>query len=195
MMKKLCSTAKILYTLAKISSVCCIVAFCIVVVASVLLFVIDDPSMVEFTGLTLGGVHFQLASIDMGMVKSTLLCIILPALVLAGFGYWIIRILLQILKPMKDGQPFDASVPAKLKKLSFLTLGGGLCTQILNVVGMGLLSKTFDFSNLFLNDRIVGVTMETELDLTFVVLALIWYMLSCVFRYGEELQRQSDETL
>lgn len=194
-MKKLASTARVLYTIAKIASVCCIVGVCLIAAAAVLLFAMNDPSMIEFTSLTLDGVSFQLAEIDLNMIKSSFLCIALPAFVLAGFGYAVIRIILQILKPMKDGQPFDSAVSAKLRKLCWLTLGGGLCSQLFGAAGMTLLYKAFDFSTLFVNDRIVGVSMETEMDLTFVVLALIWYMLSLVFRYGEELQKQSDETL
>ena len=194
-MKKLCSTARILYTLARIASVCCIVGICLIAAAAVLLFAMDNPSMIEFTGLTLGDVHFRLDAVDLNMIKSSFLCIALPGLVLAGFGYAVIRIILQILKPMREGLPFDSSVSVKLKKLCWLTLGGGITSQLFGAAGRILLYKAFDFSHLFLNERIVGVSVTEELDLTFVVLALIWYMLSCVFRYGEELQRQADETL
>jgi len=193
-MKKISSAARILYTLAKIASICCIVGFCIIAAAAILLFVFGNDSMIEFNGLDLGNVTFQLAE-PSAMLKSAFLCETLPAFVLLGFGWAVLRIIMQILAPMKDGQPFDTAVSANLKKLCWLTLGGGFCSQCFAMAGGILMYKAADLSTLFISDKITGVTLNLEMDLTFAVLALIWYMLSCVFRYGEELQKQSDETL
>lgn len=194
-MKKLSSTANILYTLAKIASVCIIVGACIVLAAGVLLFAFGDASMMEFTSLDLGMLSFELSGIDLSMLKSVFLCEALPAVVLLAYGWYVLRILRQILLPMKNGQPFDTSISAKMKQLCWLTIGGGVCSQLTGFAAGILMYKAFDFSNLFLNENITHVTMNMEFDFGFVVLALIWYMLSCIFRYGEELQKQSDETL
>ena len=194
-MKKLSSTAKVLYTLARIASVCIIVGACITLVAAVLLFGFGNDSMIEFTGLEIGMLTFELAEINMDMIQSAFLCIVLLAIVLLGYGWMVLRVLLQILTPMKNGQPFDGSIADQMKKLCWLTVGGGVCSQFINMAANIMMEKVFDFSTLFLNERITGVRMNLEFDFGFVVLALIWYMLSCVFRYGEELQKQSDETL
>ncbi len=42
---------------------------------------------------------------------------------------------------------------------------------------------------------ISAVIYDYSLDLWFAIAARILFFLSCVFRYGEELQRESDETL
>lgn len=194
-MKTMSTSAKVLHTIAKIASVCCIVAACLIVVASVLLFAFNDDSMIEFTGLDLGNVTFQLAEGSGQAIKSAFLCETLPAFVLLGFGYAALRVILKILAPMKDGQPFDTSISVNLKKLCWLTIGGGFCGQMAGMAAGILLYKAYDFSSLFLSDKITGVMLNLKLDLTFVLIALIFYMLSCVFRYGEELQKQSDETL
>lgn len=194
-MKKLSATARILYTIARIASVCCIVAACLIVVVAVALFAFNSDSMVEFTGLDVGILTFELAETNMDMLKSAFLCEMLPAFVLVGFGYAVLHVIQQILAPMKDDQPFDTAVSVNLKKLCWLTLGGGFISQMVGAAAESLLYKAYDFSTLFLNDHITGVKMNAEMDLTFVVLALILYMLGCVFRYGEELQKQSDETL
>ena len=194
-MKQLSSTAKILYILAKIASVCMTVGLCIMIAAAVLLYGFADASMIEFTGLDLGMFTFELAGIDLDMIRAAFLCEMLPAVVLLGYGWLALRIIRQILKPMKDGQPFDTAVSANLKKLCWLTVGGGVCSQLLGMAAGILLYKAYDFTALFANERITAVNVNMEMDFGFVVLALIWYMLSCVFRYGEELQRQSDETL
>ena len=194
-MKKISSTANILYVLARIASVCCIVGLCIMLAAGVLLFAFDSASMIEFTGLELGMFTFELAGVDFELIRSTFLCDVLPAVVLLVYGWLALRIIRQILAPMKDGQPFDTAVSANLKKLCWLTVGGGVCSQVLGMAAAGMMYKAYDFAALFTNEKITAVNMNMELDLGFVVLALIWYMLSCVFRYGEELQKQSDETL
>ena len=194
-MKKLSSTARILDTIAQIASVCCIVAVCLVAVAAIMLFAFSNDSMIEFTGLDLGNVTFELASVDMAMMKSIFLCELLPAVVLVAYGYMGLRIIRRILAPMKDGQPFDSTVSVNLKKLSWIILGGGICSQLFGVACGILMYKAFDFSALFLSDKITGVTLNLGMDLTCVLIFAIVYMLGCVFQYGEELQKQSDETL
>ena len=194
-MKKISATANILYTLAKIASVCCVVGACIIIAAAVLLFAFGNASMIEFTSLDLGILAFELAQISPEMLRSAFLCAMLPAIVLLGYGWAVLRIILQILTPMKNGQPFDGSISAKMKNLCWLTVGGGVCSQLAGMAAGILMYKAFAFSTRFLNEKITHVTMNMEWDVGFVVLALIWYMLSCIFRYGEELQKQSDETL
>lgn len=194
-MKQLSKTAQILYTLAKIASVCIIVGVCIIIAAAVLLLGFDNASMIEFTSLDLGSLSFELAQVSPEMLRSAFLCAMLPAIVLLGYGWAVLRIILQILTPMKNGQPFDGSIAQQMKKLCWLTVGGGVCSQLTGMAAGILMYKAFDFSTLFLNEKITHVTMNMEWDFGFVALALIWYMLSCIFRYGEELQKQSDETL
>ncbi len=194
-MKKLSSAARILDTIAKIASVCCIVAICLVAAAAILLFAFGNDSMIEFTGLDVGNITFELASVDMAMVKSVFLCEVLPAVVLVAYGYMALRIIRRILAPMKEGQPFDSAVSVNLKKLSWIILGGGICSQLLGMASGILMYKAFDFSALFLSDKITGVTLNMGMDLTCVLVFAIVYMLGCVFQYGEELQKQSDETL
>lgn len=194
-MKQLSKTAQILYTLAKIASVCIIVGVCIIIAAAVLLLGFDNASMIEFTSLDLGSLSFELAQVSPEMLRSSFLYEIPPAIVLLVYGWLMLRIILQILTPMKNGQPFDGSIAQQMKKLCWLTVGGGVCSQLTGMAAGILMYKAYDFSTLFLNENITHVNMNLEFDLGFVVLALIWYMLSCIFRYGEELQKQSDETL
>lgn len=195
-MKKVSSAANVLYILARIASVCIVVGACIVLAASVLLFAFSNDSMIEFDGsLDLGLLTFELADFDASMIKSMFLCEMLPAIVLLGYGWLVLRVIRQILAPMKDGLPFDGSISAKMKALCWLTIGGGVCSQLAGMAAGILMYKAYDFSTLFLNEHITHVNMNLEFDLGFVVLALIWYLLSCIFRYGEELQKQSDETL
>ena len=195
MLQKLSRTARILDTLVKIASVCCVVGFCVVAVAAVLLFGFANASMVDFTGLEVGFLTFELAQTTPAMLRSAFLSVMLPAVVLLVFGYAVLQIIRRVLAPMKNGQPFDTSVSGNLRKLCWLTITGGLLSQLLGTFASAYLSSAYDFANLFLNENITGVRLNLQMDMTFVVLGAVWYLLSCVFRYGEELQKQSDETL
>jgi len=194
-MKKISSTARILDTIAKIASVCCIVAACLIAAAGILLFAFSNDSMIEFNGLDLGIITFELVGVDLVMVKSVFLCEMLPAVTGVAYGWLALRIIRRILAPMKDGQPFDNAVSVNLKNLAWIILGGGVVSQLLGMASGILMYKAYDFSALFLSDKITGVALNLEMDLTCVLVFAILYMLGCVFQYGEELQKQSDETL
>ena len=73
-------------------------------------------------------------------------------------------------------------------------IGGAICSLLKSIAEIAVY-KIYDFHSLFLNDRITGCTINIAPDMSFVLLFAILFLLSCVFRYGEELQKQSDETL
>ena len=96
---------------------------------------------------------------------------------------------------MKEGKPFESAVSDKLKKLSFITLIGGGVLSVAKLVGEVVLCKMYDLESIFLNENIISCTAEFNLDMTFLLAFGVLYLLSYIFRYGEELQKQSDETL
>ena len=196
-MKKLSATAKVLYTITKVISVLFVVAACIIVAASVLLFAFGNDSMVEFTGLGFGNLEIQLkeTEVSMELIRAVFMHEMLPALLLLVLGWVVVRMIGQILLPMKEGRPFDTAVSVTMKKLCWTTLIGGFIAQTAAIACTTKMFQVCDLSALLMNDKIAGVKLNMEMDMSFLVLALIWYMLSCVFRYGEELQKQSDETL
>ena len=101
----------------------------------------------------------------------------------------------RILTPMIQGQPFSGEVGTGLKKLAAMSV---LCCVISNIVvalEQFFNHRLFDIPNLLLSDKITQVTVNYEFDLTYLVLAAILLLMSYVFRYGEELQQLSDETL
>ena len=101
----------------------------------------------------------------------------------------------RILNPMIQGQPFNGEVATGLRKLAVMS---AICCVIGNVVialEQFFNHRLFDIPNLLLGDKITHVTTNFEFDLTFLVLAAVLLLMSYVFRYGEELQQLSDETL
>ena len=107
-----------------------------------------------------------------------------------GVGY--IR---EILHPMKEEKPFDSVVSTNLKKLAKLSINLGILYNIIILSEQIMTVFVFDLPNLLISEKITHVGGMFTVDLAFLVYWAILLLLSYVFRYGEELQQLSDETL
>ena len=97
--------------------------------------------------------------------------------------------------PMKEGQPFASGIADKIRKLGWTVLVTGAIAEI-----GGMITSIFEL-RAYQIDKIVSAGPVSEISynygfrLWFVFAALIIFFLSYVFRYGEALQKESDETL
>ena len=107
-----------------------------------------------------------------------------------GVGY--IR---EILLPMKEEKPFASIVSTNLKKLAKLSITLGILYNIIILSEQVLTIFVYDLPALLVSEKITRVSGMFSVDLTFLVYWAILLLLSYVFRYGEELQQLSDETL
>lgn len=107
-----------------------------------------------------------------------------------GVGY--IR---EILSPMKEGQPFAAIVSTNLKKLARLSINLGILFNIIRLTEQIMTVFVYDLPGLLVSEKITHVGGMFQVDLTFLIYWAVLLLLSYVFRYGEELQQLSDETL
>lgn len=107
-----------------------------------------------------------------------------------GVGY--IR---EILHPMKEEKPFDAIVSTNLKKLAKLSISLGIFYNIIILSEQIMTVFVYDLPGLLISEKIAHVGGMFTVDLTFMIYWAILTLLSYVFRYGEELQQLSDETL
>ena len=107
-----------------------------------------------------------------------------------GVGY--IR---EILLPMKEEKPFESIVSTNLKKLAKLSITLGILYNIIILSEQVLTVFVFGLPQLLVSEKITRVSGMFSVDLTFLVYWAILLLLSYVFRYGEELQQLSDETL
>ena len=107
-----------------------------------------------------------------------------------GVGY--IR---EILLPMKEEKPFDSIVSTNLKKLAKLSIVLGILYNIIILSEQIMTVFVYDLPGLLISEKIAHVGGMFQVDLTFVVCWAALLLLSYVFRYGEELQQLSDETL
>ena len=107
-----------------------------------------------------------------------------------GVGY--VR---QILQPMKEEKPFDSIVSTNLKKLARLSINLGIFYNIIILSEQIMSVFVYDLPGLLISEKITHGGGMFNVDLTFLVYWAILLLLSYVFRYGEELQQLSDETL
>ena len=107
-----------------------------------------------------------------------------------GVGY--IR---EILLPMKEEKPFDTIVSTNLKKLASLSIRLGILYNIILLAEQIMTFFVYDLPGLLISEKIAHVDGMFHIDLSFMIYWAILLLLSYVFRYGEQLQQLSDETL
>ena len=101
----------------------------------------------------------------------------------------------QILQPMTEEKPFDSIVSTNLKKLANLSIHLGILYNVIILAEQIIAVFVYDLPGLLISDKITHISGMFNVDLTFVVYWAILLLLSYVFRYGEDLQQLSDETL
>ena len=101
----------------------------------------------------------------------------------------------EILAPMKEGAPFHTGVSGNLKTLAIHTCIIGVAANVSDILSNTLTVLAYDLANVIINDQISHIAITNVFDFSFLFIAAILLLLSYVFRYGEELQQLSDETL
>jgi len=178
-------------------AIACIVGVALIVVAYVLKL---DPNMIG-TGYENFDIGFLELTVAESFAPDKWLVLLQAAITLAvscrlmydarrGVGY--VR---EILLPMKEEKPFDSIVSTNLKKLARLSIHLGILGNIILLSEQIMTVFVYDLPGLLISEKITHVGGMFNLDLTFVVYWAILLLLSYVFRYGEELQQLSDETL
>ena len=172
---------------------------CVVLIACAYIFKLD-PSMIgtAYENFDIGFLELTMAE---GYAPDKWLVLLQSAITLLvgcrlmyegrrGVGY--IR---EILLPMKEEKPFDSIVSTNLKKLAKLSIVLGILYNIIILSEQVMTVFVYDLPGLLISEKIAHVDGMFQVDLTFIVCWAALLLLSYVFRYGEELQQLSDETL
>ena len=178
-------------------AIACIVGVSLTAVAYVLKL---DPSMIG-TGYENFDIGFLELTVAESFAPDKWMILLQAAITLAvscrlmydarrGVGY--IR---EILNPMKEEKPFDSVVSTNLKKLAKLSIHLGILGNIIILSEQILTVFVYDLPGLLISEKITHVGGMFNVDLTFLIYWAILLLLSYVFRYGEQLQQLSDETL
>lgn len=157
--------------------------------------IIADASTVEFGTLSLALPGNFRDFLDMGSIKLSIIVMLVSALITCAVAWYCLKKLREIMVPMKDGRPFEAGVGSQIRRLAFTVLIGGGIAEVCRTVANAFEVKAYDLSKLFNPDIVKGISFDYDISLWFVVVALVLLFVSYIFRYGEDLQRESDETL
>lgn len=119
---------------------------------------------------------------------------IFGAMVLAVIFYCI-GLIRKVLEPIKEGRPFHTGISKTIKKLAWVALIGGAIVRACQTIAEIAEIRAYEFTAFFNENVFTDYSFNYMIDLNFIVTACVLFFLSYVFRYGEELQRESDETL
>ena len=137
----------------------------------------------------------QAAYLNIPNIKASIIIMLIAAIIALAVIWYCLRILRRILDPMKEGRPFAQGISMKIKQLGWAVLIGGGIIEIARVIGSIFELKAYQIENLLNPDTVSVTSFDYSINLWFVATALILFFLSYVFRYGEELQQEADETL
>ena len=198
-MEKMKKIANNLDLFAKTAYTVCSVFVWVLPICAVLLLIFGEKVIQpgSQTTITLGSLCFEFAEgyLPFNVIKIRMAVALLLIAGLLVFVCWFIRVIRDVIASMKEGKPFETGISAKLRRLSWIALIGGGVLSAVQMIGEIVLYRLYDLGSVFLNEKIVACTAEFKLDMTFAVVFAVLYLLSYVFRYGEELQQLSDETL
>ena len=203
-MNKLTRTAKTLDTILRILFWVMIVCGIVAMVGAIAGFVLQAVGVgvsEPVFGIELDFINLELAkdvipTAEVARMQQLISLIGVISLTLGmALGAYCIHLLRRILRPMKEGLPFHDSVSVSLKKMAWLQLIGGGILSIIELVMENLVIYGFNLKELLISDKISGISFNVDLNLSFLIAAAVCFLLSYIFRYGAELQQQSDETL
>ncbi|MBE6036371.1 MAG: hypothetical protein E7223_01950 [Clostridiales bacterium] len=200
---KLSSTAKKLSVffrvLRKIVGITTIVMLCVLVVLTIANAVNPDTVIgTELNVLELGSVSLELKTEETPSNNSLLVyawCLGILGSAWAAVLYIGIGYVRKILAPMEAGQPFGKETGSYFKKLAVLSIVWGIAENIGTLLEGHVALKVFGLDQLAGSDALQSISINYNLDLTFLAVFGLLMLMSYVFNYGAELQKLSDETL
>ena len=206
-MDKLMKTSKKLDTFFKVSQriikIAMIVAVGVVAVLTVANFVNPDAVIAEgYYSIDVGSVTINLtegySTEDNNMVLSYI-WIIMGLAAAAGVAvYYALGQVRKILQPMTEGNPFHPTVSTNIRKIAYVSIVLGVIANVVSFLqsfGAVAMIEKIKLLDYVKEGTIQSITANSQIDLTFLVVFFILLLVSYIFRYGEELQQQVDETL
>lgn len=195
-MKKMKQSANLLYNLFNVFFWLTIVATCVILVAAVVILIMDlSPDTLEI-GMMTFDLNTEAVNFNNAELKFIIITQMISAIVSCAFAVFICKKLKDILRPIKNGEPFMNTVGKNVKKLGNIMCIFGVFSviaQIVSTIALGFFMG--DYGHIFTNDYILSCGIMNKFDISWVIGALFMYLLGFIFDYGKQLQELSDETL
>ena len=195
-MKKMKQSANLLYKFFNVFFWLTILATCVLVVASVVLLILNIPLETLEIGIITFDLNTDAVNFNDFKLKFLMITQMLSAIVSCVFAVFICKKLKDILRPIKNGEPFMDSACKNVRKLGNIMLIFGIASaiaQIVSTIALGIFMG--DYGYIFTNDYILSCSIINKYDISWVIGALFMYLIAYIFDYGKQLQELSDETL
>ena len=199
-MKKFNHGAAVIDKALKILQGCAVAAVIVSLIFIPLTLIFGEKVIADASTIEVGNMALHLAGnagdyLNISNVKASISVLLSVAALISAAVWYCLRVLREILAPMKEGSPFTAGTSGKIRKLAWTVLAAGAVIEAGSVLSSMFELQAYHIDQLFNRAAVSSITYNLKTGFWFVVPALFLFFLSYVFRYGEELQRESDETL
>ena len=198
---KIRNTANVIDRILKILQGVLIAVMIVCAVLAVLVGILGDKMVADAATVDFGCLKAELAGdgtqfLNTASMKPLIITELAVYAIAASAGWYFLRVLREILVPMKEGRPFEAGISNKIMKLGWTALVTGGIAELASKLVPFLDIKCYDLSSLFNREAVTGFSFSLGVNTWwFVVVALVLFFLSFIFRCGEQLQKEADETL
>ena len=197
--KKLMKSAAVIDRILKILQGFAIAGVIVAAIFIPLTAILGEKIIADASKLNLGVLDLRLADakayLDMADIKTSIIVMLIGMILTSAAIWYCLRVLREILAPMKEGTPFSAGMAGKVRKLGWTVLIGGFVAEVGRRLSQLFEARAYQIERLLNMEAIVSVDYNYSVSLWFVFAALILFFLSYIFRCGEELQKEADETL
>lgn len=203
-MDKLTSTARKIDIVFKIAEIMLKIAFvaslvCIGIAVVGKVFDLPDEmigsvdQLLEFGPLTLTVADGYAPDFDSMLIQGAMMLALGAAC--SFVGILSVKAIRGILAPMKEGKPFASEASSNFRKLGWLSLILVVAVQVMESVSLFTLFIVQKMDELLISDKITNVDVNFSFDPSVLIIPAAFFLLAYVFKYGEQLQTLSDETL
>ena len=201
--KKMIGTAQKLDVLFKILQVIIVVGLIASCIIMIVLTVINRMNPDVLSGTVNYSFTMGPATVELTPEQTPDFAAVLPlgwvAFALSGTAalavWFCLKYIRDILKPMKQGNPFHSEVVKDFKKLAWVVMITGIVRNIVNWVGTGIAVAQWNLAELANVAGIQSVQVNVDFEFGFLVVFFGLLLMSYIFEYGTSLQQISDETL
>lgn len=164
----------------------------------VMLFVAGEKILADTGSLELGSLTLQLTEAalpEFSRIRPAIAIVLIASAVSCGAGWYMTAVIRQILEPMTQGRPFEAGISGKIRTLAWVSLAAGAAVEICKAAETYAEMTAYNVEQLFNPALVESGRFDYNINFSFAVLTVVLLVLAHIFRYGESLQREADETL
>lgn len=200
-LKKLSKITNIIFALALLLTVVQFIVNLVHLSTNQVALLLENPGAdsVKVSGIVIENIHMDFwdeQSLSTKHVIKEAVTEFLAVTFSFAMNLFMICTIRKLLKPMTLGQPYDGTVSRTLKKLG---IGCILICIVGNLIEALQIQSThanfFEIAERNLIGVVSGIASGYSIQLGYLFIGIVLLVFSLVFRYGEELQVQADETL